>query len=559
MLLLCALWLLVLVIPGITQEVNQAESLDGDLSASGVSAEGLLSKGLTIESFIGNDDVLAFLNEDRDILNPGFNQELVSKLKNYNNELRDSKKAFEDATFEELEEDLYRLNDGLEAIYQKLLHFSRVLVSLTEDDMLAMADILVENKEYYDQIMDSSDLKIPRILEKRFFDEFETEIFDDSMETNEDTSKDVNDGDDKDKESQDYEEVVKNMEPEKVDMEEEFKEYWDPDHDYELLQDFMLEDVTGLSPNEKLNDLVQTSGILKKIKKKTGAVKYKVVMALKLLKMKKLLKSKKSLACLALIKTIEKIKRCLKHIKYCIIMKIKKFIKNFPWNVIYKLKILIRLIIKILLQILWELQFLICELLYKLYFLLKKLKKIPISIIMYLKKLCEKDGWDDEWDQDDDDRDGDWDDWNDNDWDEDDWDDDTDGFISYSISPIMKTPSEIDEIFDGVFSNREQKKIDKDSFNFDIEFDFNADIDSELDKIHLDKREFTELSNMSNITECNCTGSVVGNFNISVNTTISSNVTQHDSRGSTVGARIVSTYLLACVVVMVTRFVFRFL
>lgn len=521
------------------QEVDQEDIL----LAADVSAEGIFSKGITIDEFIADDSILSFLSEGRDILDPGHNPDLKSKLQDLNNQLRDSKQSFEDATFEQLEAELFKLNDKFEAIYQRLLHFSRVLVSLTEDDMLAMADILIENKDYYDQIMDSHNLKVPSFLEKRFFEEIEGEINSSIVGSDEVSEIPTPSG--------------------KIDMEVEFKKYWDPDADYELFQNFMLEDVSGLSPNEKLNDLVQTSGILKKIKSAVGEVKYKVAMLLKLIKLKKLLRSKKSIACFALIKTIEKIKRCLKHIKYCIIMKIKKCLKNFPWNVIYKFKLLIRLIIKILLQILWELQYLICELLYKLYFLLKKLKKIPIAIIMYLKQLCEKDEWEDEWD--DDEWDGDWDHWNDDkddDWDGDDWDDDEDGFISYSFSPIVKTPTEIDDIFKGVFSKSEQKKIDKDGFNFDFEFDFDDDIDKKLDAIELEKRYVdiedkiaTELvASIANISISN------SSYNQSIiNQSLPSNLTEYDSRGSTVGSSIAGTYLLACLLIITTRSLFRFM
>ncbi len=182
---------------------------------------------------------------------------------------------------------------------------------------------------------------------------------------------------------------------------------------------------------------------------------------------------------------------------------------------------------------------------------------------MYLKQLCEKDEWEDDWD--DDEWDGDWDDWNDDkddDWDGDDWDDDEDGFISYSFSPIVKTPTEIDDIFKGVFSKSEQKKIDKDRFNFDFEFDFDDDIDKKLDAIELGKRYVdiedkiaTELvASIANISINNTS------YNQSIiNQSLPSNLTEYDSRGSTVGSSISGTYLLACFLIIITRFLFRFM
>lgn len=531
------IWALLLVCGTFKSIAAQELVLENGLEDSDVTAEGILTNTFSVEEFIGNDEVLAFLKEDRDILYPGKNPEMRQKLKEFNDQMRDSKQALAESTFDDLEAELFKLNEGFEAIYQRLLHFSRVLVSLTQEDMLAMADILTQNEDYYNQIMDSNDLdNVPGILQKRLFADVADEINEALEQAVEDTT---------DKESQEAVDV-----PESIDMEAEFKQYWDPDADYELLQDFMLEDVSSLTPDEKLNDLVQTAGILKKMKGKTQEVKYKIALLLKLFKMKKLLKSKKSLACLALIKTIEKIKRCLKHIKICIIIKIKKF----PWNLIRKIKILIRLLIKILLRILWELQFLICELLYKLYFLLKKLKKIPIAIVMYLKKLCDKDGWDDD-DDDWDDYDEDWDDWND--WD-DDWDDDDDGFIAYSYSPTLKTPTEIDEIFDGIISKSEKRKIDENSFNFDFEFDFNEDIDSRLDSIELAKRQLIEneylVQTLSAISNTTYNSSLFGN--LSSNSSIPSNLTDYDSRGSTTGAGMVGAYICAFIFIFITKILF---
>lgn len=315
-----------------------AEELDleHDLDISDVTAQGIFTDSFSIEEFIGDDEVLAFLKDDRDILYPGRNPEMRQKLKEFNDQMRESKESLEEATFDELEAELFKLNEGFESIYQRLLHFSRVLVSLTQEDMVSMADILTQNEDYYSKIMESNELdNVPEFLQKRLFADIENEVNDTLNETSE--SADETEVEDDTTQISEF-----------IDMESEFKQYWDPDTDYELLQDFMLEDVSNLSPDEKLNDLVQTAGILKKIKGKTLEVKYKIALLLKLFKMKKLLKSKKSIACLALIKTIEKIKRCLKHIKICIIIKIK----NLPWSIIRKTKILIRLLIKILLRIL---------------------------------------------------------------------------------------------------------------------------------------------------------------------------------------------------------------
>lgn len=463
--LLHSFWLRLLLVTGAVFPIQAQDANPKHILVdSNITAEGFLRNSMTVDEFISEDNILSFLSEGHNILDPGVNPELKSRLHILNNQLRESKQSFEHATFEKLEEELFKLNDGFEAIYQRLLRFSRVLVSLTVDDMVGMADILVENKDYYDQIMNPESLKVPNILGKRLLGQFDDKV---------DASfKDSSGG------SSRQQQV-----PEDTDMEIEFKKYWDPDLDYELLQDFMLEDIRNPTPTEKLNDLVQTSGILKKIKHNIDGTKYKVATLIKLIKMKKLLKSKKSVACLALIKTIEKIKRCLKHIKHCIIIKVKMFLKNLPQNAIYKLKILVRLIIKILLQILWELQYLISELSYKLYFFLKKLKKIPIVIILYMQELCKKEEWEDDWD--------DWDDWTE--WrydnDEDDWNDDEDDFVSYAFTPTLRTPTEIDEIFENVFSKAEQKQIDKESFNFDFEFDFNDDIDKHLDLIDLEKQQ----------------------------------------------------------------------
>ncbi|CCH45994.1 hypothetical protein BN7_5581 [Wickerhamomyces ciferrii] len=553
-----------------TEEQNVVEDI-GDITIAGI-----FKDGFSVTTFIDGDEVLQFLSEGYDVLNPGNDPVHLEKFRELTWRLSDSKEELEDMAFEELEKQIFKLNNELENIYQRLLHFSRILVSLTPDEMVETADILIENQEYYEQVMSSDSLTVPSPLHKRLLPEEDNvnsglagKVDDVSVGTVEEDADQVVDqglvGPLPGAEQSGSAELQSSYKPK--DAGENFKQYWNPDEDYELLQDFLLEDVTGLTPTEKLEDLVQAAGAVKKVIHKVEDAVEKTRLIYKVFKAKKILKSKSSIAIFVVIKTIEKIKRIIRHIKYCIIRIIVKFIKNFPFNVLWRLKVLIRLFIKIILQIIWEIRYLLTEILYRLYFLAKRLKKIPIYIILYLKKLSEKKSWilgellSDGFD-DDDDYWGEWDAWKDFDdsWNENKYDDDWDDkkFMKFEAASTgdFKSPEEIEKIFEGFFDASDLKKINKDRFNFDIVYDFDYNDDNIRDPVPLNKRS-TEFEDTNTTWSNSTTGYIATNLTNS-NATIN-NSTSFDSMGTSLATSIAGPYFLACLLVIITKIVFKFI
>lgn len=108
-----------------------------------------------INEFIGDDPAFYYLRENTEVLDAGkdpqMEQQLGDMVSHYNKP--EVRKELEDMPFESLEHELEMLNTKLEVVYHKLLDFSRVLVSLTEEDLLEMGDKLANNPDYHQKIL----------------------------------------------------------------------------------------------------------------------------------------------------------------------------------------------------------------------------------------------------------------------------------------------------------------------------------------------------------------------------------------------------------------------
>ncbi|CCH45995.1 putative secreted protein [Wickerhamomyces ciferrii] len=163
--------------------------------------------------FIGDDEGFDFLKEDTKILDPGANEYQESELKLLLQKYDDPvvRQELNELSFESLEQQLEDLNDKLEALYQKLYNFATILVTLSDEDILDMADKLDQNPDYYEKVM-SNDIDALSLFEnweprKSYEDDYQVTIS--SLDSN-------------------YKEVSG------VFIDENGKKYWDPDADYEL-------------------------------------------------------------------------------------------------------------------------------------------------------------------------------------------------------------------------------------------------------------------------------------------------------------------------------------
>ncbi|CAM9019517.1 unnamed protein product [Wickerhamomyces anomalus] len=309
-----------------------------------------------LNEFIGDDEGFHYLREHTEVLDAGKDPQMEAGLQMMISHYDEPevRQELEDMSWQSLDVELEILNDKLETIYQRLLEFSKILVSLTDEDFFEMGDKLLANKEYYDKIMR---------------DEVDPlSFFQDWVQAK----------------SADDDELITVMSIDQI----------------EVLEDVLIAE----------DGLFEATGILKLIKKTIKKIKLFFSLLLKLFKLAKVLKLKEIKTCLKIMKTIEKIKKCLMLIKSVLIKKIKKFIKGFPFNVLYKIKMVILLILKIIKKILWEIKYIIMELLIKLYYFLKKLKRVPIVLKIYIKQEIyerlggedhdQQEAWDDfgEWD-----------------------------------------------------------------------------------------------------------------------------------------------------------------
>lgn len=407
-----------------------------------------------INEFIGDDPAFYYLRENTAVLDAGrdFNMEqrLGEMLSHYNKP--EVRKELEDMPFDTLENELEILNTKLEVIYHKLLEFSRIIVSLTEEDLLEMGEKLANEPEYYQKILSDEIDPLSFFNDWTYTGNSEDESVSALSLTPIDTIESVVFADDG-------------------------QEYWNPDAEYDWIEDQYISE----APETKLDELIEAAGILKLIKKTIKKIKLIFSLLLKLLKLSKILKLKEIKLCLKIMKTIEKIKKCLLLIKSVILKKIKKCIKGLPFNVLYKIKYVISLILRIIKKILWEIKYIIVEILIKLYYLLKKIKRVPFEIKLYISEEIEKklgdderyyeelakehseQAWEDfeEWD------DGAHESWRDYNDIETVYNDD----IEYAIGSGYK-PKELDELFKAQFTTEEYKELERDDFNHEVIYAF---------------------------------------------------------------------------------------
>lgn len=439
-----------------------------------------------LNEFIGDDEGFYYLREHTEVLDAGKDPQMEAGLQMMISHYDEPevRQELEDMSWQSLDVELEILNDKLETIYQRLLEFSKILVSLTDEDFFEMGDKLLANKEYYDKIMR---------------DEVDPlSFFQDWVQT-----RSADDDDLITVMSIDQMEVL-----EDVVIAEDGVKYWDPDASYEMIEKYMVKETA----ETKLEELFEATGILKLIKKTIKKIKLFFSLLLKLFKLAKVLKLKEIKTCLKIMKTIEKIKKCLMLIKSVLIKKIKKFIKGFPFNILYKIKMVILLILKIIKKILWEIKYIIMELLIKLYYFLKKLKRVPIVLKIYIKQeIYERLGGEDHDQQEAWDDFGEWDDQVNEEWREyNDIETVYDGGLQYAIGSGHK-PKELDMLFKKSFTAQEYSELERDDFNHEVIYAF-EDIEDPI----LEKRDIFEHTLNYETLDNETFNVTVPNFNMSL-------------------------------------------
>lgn len=424
------------------------------------------------EQFISEDHVLSYLMETSDILTPFIvdsdNEYSLehAELENYNLEYV---QTIRNQPMGLIEEELEELNDHLEVIYQKLFNFTKILVSLSDEDIIQMSELLVTSENgYYDVIVDDfnncgEEEKGEEFLarEQKLLKRHEVDLGEYEFDDNEPSLIQ-------------FEEL--NALESQIDS-----NYYDPD--------YFLSSTNSSESESKLNEIFESQGILKKVIKKIKKKKRKFTIILKLMKLKKVIRIKKIKICLKIMKTIEKIKRCLILIKKYLIKKIKHFVKNFPWNVVWKFKVFIMLILRILSTILYELKFCLIEISVKLYVYFENLSqetidkvnfvsKLPTELLYYFEmEIFNRLGWYDDNSK--------FTDWNNLETSNGDKEIQFEQEVksSFDTSPSIK---DLEAIFTPLFTSQEYNEINEESFfNFDMVFTFD---DKDDDDHKLEKR-----------------------------------------------------------------------
>lgn len=449
-----------------------------------------------VNEFIGDDPAFYYLGEQTEVLDAGYDsekedglQELVAHL-----ESAPVRQQLEEMTVVSLNTELEQLNSKLEVIYQKLLDFAEVLASLTDEDFISMGEKLLSNPEYYEKVMK---------------DEIDPlSLFSEWDHTTSNNIDNIPISATSNGKSEIIQEVL---------IAEDGVIYWNPDADYDMIEKHLVNDSQAVT---KLDELIETTGIIKLLKKKLKKVKLIFSLLLKLFKFTKVLKLKEVKTCLKIMKTIEKIKKCLMLIKSVLIKKLKKFIKGFPSNVLLKIKLVIALIMKIVKKLLWEIKYVVIEILIKLYYFFNKLEKVPFVIKVYFKQeIYERLGgedhnlqeaWDDfaEWNEL---LNEGWRDYNDI---ETVYNDD----LQYTVGSGNK-PEELDIIFRRQFTAKEYKELERDDFNHEVIYAI-EDVNDEAGISALNKRDDKLVYLVENETSSTKT------FNISIhgNLTLDMNV-----------------------------------
>jgi len=488
--------------------------------------------------FIGDDRGFDYLKEDTEILDTGKDPKMEVELQKLIAQYDQPEviEGLEELSWQSLEIELEILNDKLEAVYERLLEFSKILVSLTEEDLFEMADGLAANPIYYEKVM--NDEIDPLSMFKSWTP----------------TASKEND-------------IIGTSSIEHFDIlndnhvaEDGFK-YWDPDVEYDLIGSYLENE----SPEAKWESVIEATGIFKLIKKTLKKIKLFFSLLLKLFKLAKILRLKEIKICLKIMKTIEKIKKCLMLIKAVIIKKIKKLIKGFPFNIIYKIKMLIRLILKIIIKILWEVKMIITEILIKLYYFLKKIKRAPIVLKIYIKQeIYERLGGEDHDQQNAWDDFGEWDDQVNEGWrDYNDIDTVYDDGLQYAIGSGHK-PKELDMLFKKQFTAQEYKELERDDFNHEIVYAFEDEAAPILQPRHEHIAGHEFIYGAEDDDEFNIS---IPNFNLTlqselidklkdINVTVVTNSTiQEVSEGMSLRYRTCVIYILPWLLILFTRLV----
>lgn len=271
----------------------------------------------------------------------------------------------------------------------------------------------------------------------------------------------------------------------------------------DLFIDFDKFNSTSLDKRE-LEESIETSEILNMLKRKSMKLKLNAMVLIKMFKTKKLLKNKKTFIIWYIIRTIEKIKLLIRFIAKTIITKVKLLLTEFPPEAYWRIKLLVKFLLRKLFQIIYDLKFLFTDLTYKFALFIKFLVKIPISILMYFTTLQKKsliysmelkqEVKDDinylEWENEDDLPNG------------FDFDDMNYQYSSeFSVSSLV-LPQELEQLFEPILNQQDYNDVKKYSFNFDMEF---VGEDNEFTRIT--KRSFDQVKvivdNPINLTSLN--------------------------------------------------------
>lgn len=327
-----------------------------------------------VDDFIDGDDELALLMWENveSFFDPAMLMETVT-LEEY---------AEADAmTVEELDSELNRLHDKLQMVYDTFLAFARVLASLTAADLMEMADRLNFEPDLYERLMNDPSRKLMKKLQVKsqslesdegydeFDDDHEQELIGYCNDPNFEPSDDLTAYD---QNGSAYTDVW----------------YCDPDSRYEMFAKLLEDGPDDLDAIEKMGIITLTKENIKKVKIDLKKIKKKVMIIAKITKLKLLVKKKRVVICIKSVILIEKIKRLIISIIRLIKKSIICVIKELPWDVLWRIKIVIRLLVKVLSDIIWELEIIILEIVVKVAVLLKKLaksSKVPPELIMYFK------------------------------------------------------------------------------------------------------------------------------------------------------------------------------
>ncbi|ODV74394.1 uncharacterized protein CYBJADRAFT_184040 [Cyberlindnera jadinii NRRL Y-1542] len=236
---------------------------------------------------------------------------------------------------EDIDAELWDLYGKLEQVYDTLVVFAKVLASLTADDLMEMAEKLENDQELYARLVNEPSHKIMRKLfhiqgvdDTAFLEEHDQELM----------------GIPNDPSFQPMEPLVYDYDD---DYDDDDDSIWSPDTDYEMIAKLVKDDPDDMDAVEKMGVILLAKKIIKKIKRIIKKVKKKAMLIIKLIKLKKLIKKTRVIICIKIMLLIEKIKRMVKLIIKLIKKLIVWAIKELPFEILWKIKIIIKLLIKL--------------------------------------------------------------------------------------------------------------------------------------------------------------------------------------------------------------------